>query len=364
MKRKILYVSGTRADYELMKGTLKAISKDESLKLQLIVTGMHLLHSRGRSIENIRKDFEITKIIPAQQTGELLTELNRVLNKLKPDIILVLGDRLEALLTATAGVMNNIPVFHLSGGDVSGNRDDSFRHAITKLSHIHMPGTNKSANRIIFMGEESWRVKVVGHIMNKEVLTNGRLNEFMKFKVDKNTIIVLQHPVTTEADKAKEQMTAIMNAVITVANARKCQVVVIYPNDDAGSEEIIRVIRLHEKIPLIHTYKNLPGIIFSSLMKYGGVLIGNSSAGITEAPYYNLPVINVGSRQEGRERADNIWDRPNKARELESALVHIFLYGKRASYNPYDGKDVENNILKILKNTDLGIKLLNKRMTY
>jgi UDP-N-acetylglucosamine 2-epimerase (non-hydrolysing)/GDP/UDP-N,N'-diacetylbacillosamine 2-epimerase (hydrolysing) len=231
--RKIAVVTGTRAEYGILKPVLKAIEGEPGLELALVVTGMHLSPDFGYTVDEIEKDgFKISarvEMLPESDTlaamagsvGKGITGMVAAWEKLKPDIILVLGDRAEALAAAIAGAYMNIPVAHIHGGDActGGNIDDANRYAITKFAHIHFPATEKSAARIIKLGEEKWRVHIVGSpavdgIINEPLLPAGVVAEKFRLDLNKPFILVIQHPVTTQMDRAGEQMRETLAAVI------------------------------------------------------------------------------------------------------------------------------------------------------
>ena len=252
--KKIVYITGTRADYGLMSSVLSEIQHSKELDLKVIITGMHLMPEFGNTINEIEKEGYKTEIIntvfekddlPAtlKFICKFLDKLTVKLVRIKPDVLLLLGDRAEMLAGAIAGQYLNIPVAHISGGDITGHVDDSIRHAITKLSHIHFPISNKSAEKIINMGENKNRVFVTGatsldNIRAKELPDKKFL--FEKYNIDGSSpyIIIIQHPVITEMNEVEEHMKNILDAVTKL----KVQSIVIHPNADAGGKKIIKII--------------------------------------------------------------------------------------------------------------------------
>ncbi|MCG2825209.1 MAG: UDP-N-acetylglucosamine 2-epimerase [Thermoplasmatales archaeon] len=381
MKRKIVYITGTRADYGLMRPVLNAIKNHPKLDLALIVTGMHLMPEFGKTIKEIEKDdFDLYKIKEtyekddkasmARFVGRCINKFVDAFNHVHPDIILLLGDRGEMLAGAIAGAYMNIPVVHISGGDVSGTVDEPVRHAITKLSHIHFPATKKSAERIIRMGEEKWRVHVVGApgldtILNEKMIKPKEIAEKYNLDLSKPIVLMIQHPVTTESDDAPKQIKQTLEAIVSL----KHQTILIYPNADAGGRKMIKVIKEYEKYPFIKAFKSLPHKEYLSLMKIVDVMLGNSSSGIIEAPSFHLPVINIGSRQEGRERAGNVIDVGYSKNEIIKAIKKA-LYDKKFKEkvkkckSPYGDGKADERIVKILSELKIDKKLLQKRITY
>ena len=381
MKRKILYITGTRADYGLMQSVLRAIEEHPKLELELIVTGMHIMPEFGRTINEIKKDgFKIHEIDAtykkdnkesmANFVGEFIQLLTKKVNEIKPDLILVLGDRGEMLAGAIVGACLAIPVAHLHGGEITSTVDEFSRHAITKLAHIHLPATEKSADRIIKMGEDPSNVFVVGapgldSILNENLIEPAELSKKYNLDSSKPIFMVVQHPVTTEVRDAHEHIRETLEAIVGLRH----QTILIYPNADAGSRAMIEVIKEYEKYPFIKTFKSIPHKEYLSLMKMATVIIGNSSSGIIEAPSFGLPVVNIGSRQEGRERAENVIDADYDKEQIETAIKKALDDGnfkeKVKKYkSPYGDGKAGVRIVDILSRIKIDKKLLQKRLTY
>jgi UDP-hydrolysing UDP-N-acetyl-D-glucosamine 2-epimerase len=381
MTRKIVYITGTRADYGLMRPVLNAIKNNSNLNLTLIVTGMHLMTEFGKTIKEIERDnfetYQINEVYEednkasmARFVGKCVNKLVDAFNHIHPDVILLLGDRGEMLAGAIAGAYLGIPVAHVHGGDVSSTIDEPVRHAITKLSHIHFAATRKSADRIIKMGEEKWRVHVVGApgldtILNERLIESREISKKYKLDLADPILLVIQHPVTMEYDTASSQIRETLDAIVKL----KYQTILIYPNADAGGRRMIKVIKEYEKYPFIKTFKNLPHRDYLSLMKIASVMIGNSSSGIIEAPSFNLPAINIGTRQEGRERAENVMDVNYNTEEIIKGIRKA-LYDKKFKEkikkckNPYGDGKASERIMKVLSKVKIDKKLLQKRITY
>ncbi len=383
MVKKICVVTGSRAEYGLIKPTLDAIEAHPFLELCLIVCGTHLLEDFGNTVGEIEKDGfkiygRIMNIFPedtgfsmARSVGVLTEELSKLVNKIQPDLLLALTDLGHALATSIIGTYMNIPVAHVHGGDVSGTADESVRHAITKLSHIHFPATKKSADRIIGMGEDKWRVHVVGapgldSALNSQLLSKDEIIKKYGLSDDDKFLLVIQHPVTTEVDQATIQIRETLDALVEI----KHPVILVYPNSDAGGRRMIKTIKEYaDRYPFIKTFKSIPHNEYLSLMRAAFVLVGNSSSGIIEAPSFHLPVVNIGTRQEGRERAKNIIDVVHKKEEIKKAIKKA-LYDEdfkkevKKCRNPYgDGKTAER-IVKILSSINIDRKLIQKRLNY
>jgi GDP/UDP-N,N'-diacetylbacillosamine 2-epimerase (hydrolysing) len=376
--RKIAVITGTRADYGIYRSVLAHLSAYKTVDLSLIVVGMHLSPEFGCTIDEIEKDgysvaskidvlhLDDSRASMAESLGEVISKVSIGLTKLAPDILVVLGDRGEMLAGAVAATYLGIPVAHIHGGEVSGNVDDVVRHAITKLSHIHFPATEESAQRIIRMGEESWRVHVVGAPGLDSIVGNNMPNRVeiaKKYGLDltKPLILVLQHSVVSEVKEAINQISETLEAVKELG----CQTIIIYPNADAGGRRMIQVIKRYENYPFIKAYVSLPHEDYLALMKAATVMVGNSSSGIIEAPSFGLPVINIGSRQKGRQRAKNVIDVDYNKEQIIREVQKIITQPKKlATEGLYgDGKAGER-IAKILIEVKIYEKLLEKRMAY
>ena len=372
MLKKVLYITGTRADYGLMHNALELLNNDENIRLEVAVTGMHLMEEFGYSLDEVKKDnFNLhiinqTFLKDDEQSmsafiGNLIGDLTQLMVEIKPDVVLLLGDRGEMLAGAIVASYLQIPVAHIHGGDVSSTVDDSARHAITKLSNIHFAATEKSASRIRQMGENPDNIFVVGApgldsiIKIKDKIDEKHLKE--KYNIAHDFILVLQHPVSLEVEDSSNQIKQTLDAVTST----DYQILLVYPNADAGGRAMIEKINEYD----VDAYKNIPHDDFIGLLGLASALIGNSSSGIIESSSFKLPVINIGTRQAGREKAENVIDVDYDSNEILNAMNYI----KSEDYqnklnnciNPYgDGKSGEN-ICKILNKLDINDDLLNKK---
>jgi UDP-hydrolysing UDP-N-acetyl-D-glucosamine 2-epimerase len=379
--KKILYISGTRADYGLMRETLLAIRRHPKLKVEIVATGMHLMPEFGNTIDEVRKDnFKIHRIEAvykrdnkesmANFIGEFVLKLTKAVKQIKPDIILVLGDRAEMVAGAIVGAYLTIPVAHIGGGDVTSTVDEIARHAITKLSHIHLVATKKVRERIIKMGEDPWRVYRVGapgldSIVNEKLFSKKEIAKKYKLNLREPILLFLQHPVSIEIEDAAWQMKQTMEAIKELGY----QTIVIYPNADAGGRKMIKVIEKYRKYPFIQIYKNIPHKDFLSLMTVANVMVGNSSSGIVEAPSFSLPVVNIGIRQQGREKAANVIDTKPALKEIIKAIRKALYDEKfkekvKKCKNPYGDGKASARIAKILNLIKIDKKLLQKKIAY
>lgn len=375
--KKIVYITGTRADFGLMSSVLREIRGSEDLDLKIIVTGMHLSPEFGYTLAEVKKEGYEFEIIDASYHSDTLSAtplflasfLDKLTNKLiqlKPDLLLLLGDRAEMLAGAIAGQYLNIPVAHISGGDLTGHVDNSIRHAITKLSHIHFPISKKSADRIIKIGEHKNRVFIVGstsldNIKSKNLPEKRSL--LKKYGVDDSLpyVILIQHPVITELDKVEEHIKRTLDAIRKL----KIQSIVIHPNADAGGKRIIKVIKEYEKLPYINSFSNIPYLDYLGLNKNATVIVGNSSSGIVESTSFKIPAINIGSRQNGRERGENVIDVGYNTQEIIVALqkaLHDENFKQKCLYakSPYGNGTAGKKIARILTRLKINNLLLDK----
>jgi GDP/UDP-N,N'-diacetylbacillosamine 2-epimerase (hydrolysing) len=376
--RRVIAITGTRADYGLMRPVFRAIETNERFYLGLIVTGMHLLPEYGLTIHEIERDgFKILRrvsMLLGEDTGTAMAKglglavigIAEALEELRPDILLLQGDRGEMLAAAIAGTHANIPVVHMSGGDRSGSIDDSIRHAITKLAHLHLVTCEQSAQHVRAMSEVSERIFVVGEpsldaIRNLKFVPPEQLAEQFDLDLDHPLILVSQHPVTSEADQAASQMRETLDALIEVNE----QAIVFYPNTDAGGKAMMQVLREYNAYGTLKFFDNVSHEKYLSLMNIADVMVGNSSSGIIEAPSFQLPVINIGTRQIGRLRAANVIDVEYKREEIVLAIKKALYDQKFKEFlkhcmNPYgDGRTSERTI-EILMRMKLCPELVNK----
>ena len=331
-------ITGSRAEYGLLRTVMRAVKEHPKLKLQTIVTGMHLLRSFGHTVDDIRKDGwridgQVSMYTGRQKTRDQASSLSRgvsgiakQLEALKSDIVVVLGDRLEAVAGALAGVTTNRFVAHIHGGDVApGHLDDTFRHAITKLAHLHLAASDDAARRIIRLGEKPASVHVVGapgldDLRSLKPKKSGWLSKRFELMPEKPVSIVLQHP-TGRSDQAEGR---VMSSILRAVEKEGFCSLVIYPNSDPGHAGIVDAIqRKARSAPtgMWHVERSLPRAEFLQAMMQAKVLIGNSSCGIIEAASVGLAVVNVGDRQLGRLRASKaVFDCRESETQIRNAL--------------------------------------------
>jgi GDP/UDP-N,N'-diacetylbacillosamine 2-epimerase (hydrolysing) len=374
--KKVVYITGARSDFGPTLPTLRDIEKHDGIELSLIVTGMHLLEKYGNTVKEVEKSgLKVARTVPilikdddankemALTTGNCVMEMTKVLSELKPDVVLVVGDRFETFASVVSAVFLNIPVAHISGGDISKSIDDSIRYAITKLSHLHFPGTKKSAERLAKVGEEKWRIHMVGTPINMDAADNDEIESELGVELSDKIILVIQHPVTIQSGQSGKQMQETLDAVAEIGK----QAIVIYPNNDAGNEAIIKVIDSADSKRNISAYRNLSSRVFMGLLKHSSVIVGNSSSGIIEAPFFGLPCVNIGIRQEGRERGDNVVDVDHKKEDIIGAIKKVLVpsFREKLGNNPYDsGNRVGEEIARVLDELKIDGMLMNKQQMF
>jgi GDP/UDP-N,N'-diacetylbacillosamine 2-epimerase (hydrolysing) len=379
--RHIAVLTGKRGGYGAMKPMLKLIEADPDLKLSLIVTDQHVNPKFGATIAEVEKDFKVAAVVDLEQSdgtgfararaiGMCLSKLSEVLDELRPHILLLYGDRGEVMAAAIAALHLGIPVAHVQGGDISGNMDELFRHAMTKLSHLHFPSNQESAGRILGLGEEPWRVHVVGdnhidQIVASDFTDAETLWRRYGISPGEKPILVLQHPETTRNRDNYADMRATLQAVLVLGR----RTLVIYPCSDQGYEEVVRAIEEVRGFPGVSIHLNIEAPDFWGLLSMAAVLVGNSSAGLIETPYFRIPAIDLGQRQMGRLRAENVIS-SEFGKEAVAACLEKALYDQEFAQvvqqcsQPFGDGQAFRRIVAILKTIPLDENLLNKRITY
>lgn len=381
MKKKVMVLIDSRAEYGVLKNILWGIQKSEKLELYIVATGAQLSERYGYTVEEIKNDgFEIWTEIPIcmdgmgerrvpVEMGKLMIHLSNAFAKEKPDVLLLLGDRYEMLAAASTAVAMHILIAHISGGEsTEGAMDEQIRHAITKMAHIHFPGASVYADNIRKMGEEAWRVFDVGdpgieNIRNNKMIQRADLEFELEVKIDKRTLLVTYHPVTLEIADLEWQLD---NLIAVLCNYTGT-IVITYPNCDDGSDLIIRkwqeFAKTRESVCLI---QSLGSIRYLNVMKYCGAVVGNSSSAIIEAPFLKVPVVNIGNRQKGRIMADSIiccgYEQEEIKASIEKALSAEFNKIVQKSKSLYGEGDTSKNIVEVLENIEINEKLLKKKL--
>jgi len=357
MIRKICVVVTARPSYSRIRSVLEAVREHPGLELQLVVAASALLDRYGNAHKIIESEgFKIDRrvymiiegenlVTSAKSTGFGLAELATVFDNLRPDAVVTVADRFETLATAISASYLNIPLVHIQGGEVTGSIDEKVRHAITKLADLHFVATEKAAERVIRMGEQPERVFVTGcpsidvvhRALGSAAIPRERLfDEYggvgERIDLSQGYIVVLQHPVTTEHDESRHNVVETLHAVVDCG----LPAIWFWPNVDAGSDGTskgIRSFRENHELPRIHFFKNLPPEDFLRLVNDSLCIVGNSSVGIRECSHMGTPTINIGSRQQGRERGANTLDVPYE-RGAILAAIHRAVKGRDSRTRP------------------------------
>jgi len=371
--RKVFILVERRADYSRYKPILKKLQKDPFFEIYLVVTGICLLDIHGKDINYIQNDgFKINATIKMfdplakDSGGEMVRSMSRVLFSVvdhleiaKPDVVLSGFDIGGNFAVTIAAAHMNIPVAHIQGGEVTGSIDESIRHAMSKFSHIHFPATEDAKNRLIKIGENPNDIYVVGCpsidvLINTTYVSKEELE--IKYKLDftQPFVIMIQHPVTTEAKSSLDQI----KETIEVIKKMKIQAIALLPNNDAGHSQIIKEI----KNSGINWYPSLSTEDFVNLYRNAWALVGNSSSGIHETPTFKIPAVNIGNRQMGRERAANVIDVKNNKEDIEAGITKALYDDEFRSFvktieNPYGIGDSADKIVKILKEVSFDGKI-------
>lgn len=379
--RKICVITGTRAEYGILSSLMKLIQQDENLLLQIIATNMHLSPEFGLTYREIEKDgFRIDKKVEmllssdtpngtVKSMGLATIGLADALEDLKPDLIIILGDRYEMLAAAQAALIYKIPVAHLYGGEITeGAYDDSIRHAITKLSHLHFTSTEEYRHRVIQLGEDPKRVFYVGalgidNILSEPIMSLEKLEESLKFSLSPHYLLITFHPVTMEDNTAQIQCEALLKALESVMD--KYKLLFTLPNSDTDGRVIISLINnfvsLHPNKSLAIT--SLGKERYYAALKHASAVIGNSSSGLVEAPSFHIPTLNIGNRQKGRTRGDSVVDceasYDGVSKSLHYTLSSEMKCKAKNASNPYFKSDTLNAIFEVVAQYPLNA-LVNK----
>ena len=382
--RKVCVVVTARPSYSRIKSALKAIQEHPDIELQLVVAASALLDRYGSVIRYIEQDgFEIAArvymvlegenlVTSAKSTGLGLVELATVFDNLKPDVVVTVADRYGTLATAVAASYMNIPVAHIQGGEITGSIDEKVRHAVTKLSNLHFVSNEKAAENVIRMGEDSSTVFVTGcpsidlaaSILEDSQLDFQPIQEYggvgANVDLSNGYIIVMQHPVTTEYQKARHQVTETLHAVRDL----DMPALWFWPNVDAGSDGTskgIRAFRENESVPRVHFFKNMPPESFLKLVYNSRCIVGNSSVAIRECAFLGIPAVNIGTRQSRRERGRNVIDVDYDQKEIYESIRYHLKNGRLPEDNLYGDGKAGKNIANLLANVPLTVA---KQLTY
>lgn len=336
--KKVLFLTGTRADFGKLKALMLALQADPAIELHVFVTGMHMLAKYGYTCEEVERAgfLNIYKYINQnindgmdQVLAKTIIGLSDYMREIHPDLIIIHGDRVEALAGATVGALNNILTGHIEGGEVSGTIDELIRHAVTKLSHVHFVANQSAQKRLIQLGEQVDAVHVIGSpdvdVMNSDSLPN--LEEVQRhYQIDFSRYAILAyHPVTTDLSKLREQTQVMIDAL----ERSNHSYVVIYPNNDLGADIILEE---YKRIALNPRFKMFPSMRFEyflSLLQHSDFMIGNSSAGVREAPHFGVPAVNLGTRQHNRVLSSLVVNADLTSEGIDAAIRHALTLSRK-----------------------------------
>lgn len=375
--RRVCYISGARADFGLMQSTLQRIHKSDAFELSIVVTGMHLLVEHGFTVRQIEeaglpiaarigvKEGPPSGALMARNIGLMLMGFVDALEAIRPDVVLLLGDRGEMLAGALAAIHLNIPVAHIHGGERSGTVDEPVRHAISKLAHFHFVATDESRERLVRMGEVADRVSVVGApgLDDLPYISLAKRDDLCRrIGFDPRGLVALfvYHPVLQETALSEEYAKRVVDAIL----AKGLQVIALRPNSDAGSAGVKRMLEARAAAGEIHLATNLPREEFLSWLAATDLMAGNSSAGIIEAASFGTPVINVGSRQDLRQRNPNVFDCSTDRSDLDRAIEAALSSSRFDGTNVYGNGRAGERIVNLLAGIDLAGASLAKTNVY
>jgi UDP-N-acetylglucosamine 2-epimerase (non-hydrolysing)/GDP/UDP-N,N'-diacetylbacillosamine 2-epimerase (hydrolysing) len=380
MKRRIAVVTTSRADYSHLYWPLHDLSRHPNVDLQLIAMGPHLSPEFGHTVREIEQDgipiaariecllSSDTDVGMAKTIGLAALSLADYLGQMRPDLLLLIADRYEMLAPASVALALRIPVAHIEGGEISeGAIDDAVRHALTKMSHVHFTSTFAARDRVISLGEEEWRVHRAGapsidHLRRDELYNRQTLEQELQVELKPPSAVIAYHPVTILRDTTQEA-----DELFAALKELPGQLLFCYPNADTGSRDIIqRTEQFRALRSDTHIFVNLPALTYWSLLRQVDIMIGNSSSGIMETSSFALPTVNVGMRQQGRERARNILDAaPDRADILAKIAIassEQFRTSLEGMENPYGDGHASKKIVEVLTSVPLGEQLLIKKM--
>lgn len=377
MSRHVLYLTGSRADFGLMRSTLELLHTDSRLRLGIIVTGQHMLQDCGMTVDEVdASGLPVVARIKADLDGgdggamaraiaSTLVGVTEILERHRPDVLLLLGDRGEMLAGALAALHLNTPVAHIHGGERSGTVDEPIRHAISKLAHYHMTSSEDAKRRLVLMGELESSIFVTGAPGLDGLAINPDLSReemYASRGLDpaRSLALVVFHPVVQSASRAGAEMTSLLDAL----GRQGVQALCLMPNSDAGNHAIRTVLQEYAAAGRIRIANHLPRDDFLRWMQVADVMAGNSSSGIIEAATFQLPVVNVGERQHAREHAGNVVDCDATTVEIEKALIRALALRGSKFANPYGDGHAGPQIVDLLATLPLPSTLLAKLNTY
>lgn len=369
--KKILFITGTRADYGKLKPLIREVERAGEFEAYIYVSGMHLMEVFGCTYREIIKDgyrnvytdfAQIHTDSMSYNLGDVICHLTGFAGRIRPDLMVVHGDRIDALAGAVVGALNNIRVAHIEGGEVSGTIDESIRHAISKFAHLHLVCNEEAGKRLVQLGEEARRIHVIGS-PDIDIMLSGSLPSIDKAKARYDIPyghygIFMYHPVTTDYPNQGKKIQEVVDALLESGR----DYIVIYPNNDKGSEILLNEYKRMEGERRFCLYPSLRFEYFLTLLKHADFMIGNSSAGVRESSVYGIPAIDIGSRQEGRyslEKSRNLQHVDESREEILEAIGHAQEYRFEAKQFG-DGKSAER-FMELLRGPDIWDFAVQKR---
>lgn len=382
--RKICFITGTRAEYGLLSRLMKMVQDDTDTQLQIIATNMHLSPKFGNTYQEIEHDgFTIDKKIPileeekddanttVKSMSKALAGFADAYDELKPDMVVVLGDRYEILAAATAALIERFPIAHLYGGEITeGAYDDAIRHSVTKMSHLHFTSCEEYRHRVIQLGEQPDHVFNVGSIGVENIkmlplMSKDKIEKEIDFAIDDKTILVTYHPVTLGNRTAKED---IDDFIAALEEKKELRIIFTMPNSDTGGQAIVEAINafVAKNPSRAKAFKSLGVLRYLSVMQQVNAVVGNSSSGLVEVPSFGIPTLNIGDRQKGRIAADSVYncntDKASILQGLDTIMSPTFKQKAAVTYNPYDKEGTAQAIFDVIRTFSL--EKLNQKHFY
>jgi len=379
-ERHILVPTGSRGEWGYIRPVLRLIDAEPRLRRSLVVTNMHLLPEFGASVHEIERDgLDVEQEIymaldgytgasMSKSLGVFLMSITDTLDRLRPDVVLLAGDRGEQMMAAIAAAHMNIPVGHIQAGEVSGNVDGQTRHALARYAHVHFAANEDAAERLRRSGEQEFRIHTVGapqldELIQEEPAPPEELAQRFHVSFDEPLVLLVQHPVTEQVKLAGVQMEETLAALREL----RLQTLLVYPNNDAGSAELRAKID-EFRGPWLRVERNLPRRDYAGLLRSSSAIVGNSSSGIIEAPAFGLPAVNIGRRQEGRIQGANVVNVDHDRAAIVEAVRRVVDPSFRASLNgmasPYGDGKASERIVRLLAEIPIDETLLYKALTY
>ncbi|WP_373941897.1 UDP-N-acetylglucosamine 2-epimerase [Vibrio chagasii] len=359
--KKIVFLTGTRADFGKLKSLIEKVEKSEEFHSHIFVTGMHMLKKYGFTVQEVEKCgfSNVYKYINQHSEDTMdvvlaktISGLSDYVKEVDPDMIVVHGDRVEAMAGAIVGSLNNILVSHIEGGEVSGTIDELIRHSVSKMSHLHYVSNETAKSRLVQLGEAGETIHVIGS-PDLDIMSSGHLPEFddviRHYDIPFDDYgVLMYHPVTTEVEQLRENITQVVDAIIESGK----NFVVIFPNNDHGTDIIINEYNRFKSLDRIKVFPSVRFESFLTLLKHAKIVIGNSSAGVREAPFYGIPSLDIGTRQKDRATAESIINVDNSSTEILEALEREYA-NKYAAYREFGSGDSDKLFIESIASPKL-----------